>query len=311
MNFLIDGLNIAFRAYCIYDLKQGLTNDEGMPTGLLFGFLKILMKWKNLYPRHNFVVVWDRRGGKQARQDKYAGYKANRDGVTPLPDDDTAETGEDAFSVQLTLLRGFLKSLGVAQASAPCREADDVIAYLIRNDYKDAQNIILTSDRDMLQLVTRKTIMMTPEGKVYDPDKVVEEYGVTPDLLLQYRALKGDTSDNLPGLPRFRKKVIASLVNEFGSVEDLYNQDLSTLDLTKKEKEKLEEFRNQAQVNLDVMAFFDDAPGMAYVPGEYDHDTIQSSCDFMKFESIREQLLRFNETPQQGLLKFYELHSTD
>lgn len=303
MNFIIDGLNIAFRAHHIYDVKQGLTSSEGIPTGLIYGFLLILSKWRKKYPHHQMIVVWDRPGGKDWRQEIVPEYKANRPkSVVPSSDQEFEDTVEDPFAMQLHLLRGILPHLGVDQFSAPKREADDMIGYLTRKVYPEEVNFILTSDRDMLQLVTSKTVVLTPDNKVYDRAKVEAEYGVPPEKLVQLRALFGDTSDNLPGISRFRKKVAARLVNKYGGVDSIYRQPIEDLDLTVKESEKLTAFQEQAQKNLRVMNMRMDAESFDRTSSSFNEHEINTICATLEFKKIRNRLLEFNR-PKQGFLK--------
>lgn len=312
MNVLVDALNIAYRAHYVHDVQHGLTSPSGKHTGTVYGFFNILSRWMKQYPEHDFVVVWDSYGGKEARQEMFEGYKSSRQSSAP-PDMDPAEL-EDPFdfSFQLGYIQALLRSLEVKQAACPGREADDVLAFMVRNDLKEDQNIILTSDRDMLQLVTRKTLVQTPDGKkIYDVDKVVEEYGVRPEKLLQYRALCGDKSDELPGLSRFRKKVVARLVNEFGDIDNLYAQDVKNLNLTKKEAAKFVEFKEQALVNLKVMSFMEDCP-IDYTLGSRDDHQLQHALEQLGITTLTSKLLSLHEPAiKQGTLRFSNVHHSD
>ena len=99
MNILVDALNIAFRSHHVYDVKQGLKTSEGVPTGLVFGFLQTLVKWKRKFPHHQVTVVWDRPGGKEWRQEIVPSYKANRpSAVAPAPMEAGEEEPFDLFS---------------------------------------------------------------------------------------------------------------------------------------------------------------------------------------------------------------------
>lgn len=309
MNFIVDGLNIAFRAHHVYDVVRGLKTSTGVPTGMVYGFLKIILKWMSDYPGYNFLVVWDAPGAKTVRQNLFPDYKGNRE-VTK-GDSFVTEEGEslNSFTFQLDMIRNLLTSLGVDQVSAPNREADDVIGQCVQDLFENQINIILTSDRDMLQLVNHKTIVMTPEGKAYDRDKVHEEYGVLPDDLIQLRALLGDKSDNIPGLYRFRKAIAARLVKEYGGVESIYNNDIDKMGLTKTSAKKLKDFQDQALLNVELMSLIR-APRLDYVTGSFNENEIDGMCDILEFTSIRGQLLDLNK-PKQGLLKFNELHTTD
>lgn len=326
MNLIIDGFNIAFRCHHVYDVQQGLTTSEGVPTGIVYGFLKSLLKWKKEYPKRRIIVTWDTPGGAESRQAICPSYKANRtrdfDKVAvdkvATKDEDVPEIdsdGEfiDVFSLQIEFLKNFLRSLDIDQSEAPATEADDIIATLVRGELAGESNIIYTSDRDLLQLVTWKTVLETPSGKFYDPDKVMEEYGVKPEDLVTFRALDGDKSDNLPGLPRFRRKIIAKLVNDNdGKLESIYKADGLEEELTEKEFEKLSSFEEQAFLNQKIMELRDIEKNIL-TPGSWNEDQIKGMCDILEFDSLRSDLLGSNKI-KQGFLRFNNeplLHPTD
>ena len=314
MNLIIDGYNIAFRSHHIYDVKQGLKTSDGLPTGIVYGFLKSLLKWKDKFPHHRMIVVWDTPGGKEERREIFADYKADRErnsdtidvtecDVVGSSDDDGEEEVQmmSLFAFQVRCLKTFLEAIGVDQAQAPKSEADDVIHNLVTGPLSDHSNIILSSDRDLLQLVTRSTVLQTPGGKTYDPDLVKEEYhGIEPKHFLAYRALSGDKSDGLPGLPYFRRKVIARLVSEYdGDLDSIYSS-LDDEDLTEKEHEKLVSFEKQAHINQQVMSFRERE--YRIVEGSQDDNRTEELCDTFEIESIRSDLLEFNST--QGFVRF-------
>lgn len=311
-NLIVDGMNIAFRSHHIYDVKQGLKTSSGVPTGIVYGFVKRVLKWRQQYPEHRITVAWDCPTAKKERQKVFAPYKANRDRkFKEVESDKEGEETIDIFTLQIEFLQNFLKSLDVDQVKAKGYEADDLIGTLVRGPMKDDHNVILTSDRDMLQLVTWKTIQMTPEGKPYDPDKVKEEYGVRPEHLLTFRVFDGDTSDCLPGLPRFRKKVIARIVNENeGSIESIYNSNVENL--SDKETEKLAAFEDQAQINSQIMTLRT-VEDYDPIEGEWNEDQIKGMCDLLELKSLRAPLLQANN-PNQGFLRYTNeslLHSAD
>ena len=310
MNLIIDGYNIAFRSHHIYDVKQGLKTSEGLPTGIVYGFLKSMLKWKDKFPHHRMIVVWDTPGGKEERREIFAGYKADRERNVEDVDVsgcDVVASSEDGgqtmslFAFQVQCLKTFLNAIGVDQAQAPKSEADDVIHNLVTGPLADHSNIILSSDRDLLQLVTRSTVLQTPGGKTYDPELVREEYhGIKPEHFLTYRVLAGDKSDGIPGLPYFRRKVIARLVSEYdGDLESIYSA-LDDEDLTEKEHEKLVSFEKQAHINQQVMSFRDKE--YRIVEGSQNDDQTEELCDTFEIKSIRSDLLDFNST--QGFVRF-------
>lgn len=303
MNFIIDGMNIAYRSHYVHDVQQGLKTSSGVPTGIVYGFLKTLLKWKDEFPHHHFVVAWDDPDATQKRQEIYEDYKADRDrNFATIEHPDKEGEVIDEFSLQIEFLSNFLRSLGVDQVSASAMEADDVIGSLVRGELSDAQNnIILSSDRDLLQLVSWNTLLMTPGGDKYDPDTVQEEYGVSPEDLVCYRSLDGDDSDNLPGLPYFRRKVIARLVNDYdGELESIYNAELEE-ELTDKEYDKISSFEDQAYVNREVMKLRD-VEKYEVIEGEWNEEEIEGMCDILEFESLRSDLVASNDN--QGFLRF-------
>lgn len=317
MNIIIDGLNIAFRSHHVYDVQQGLKTSDGVPTGIIYGFIKTLLKWKNKYPQYRIIVAWDCPTAKSERQKISPDYKANRDRhfeSVEIPenyDEDLGGETMDIFTLQIEFLTNFLRSIGIDQIKAQGYEADDLIGTLVEGPLKEEQNIILSSDHDMMQLVSWSTILMTPSGKAYDPDKVVEKYGVSPDNLLTFRVFDGDKSDNMPGLPYFRRKVISRIVNEHeGNLESIYNSDIENL--TAKEDEKLSSFEEQAHVNFKVMKLRT-VEDYDFLHGEWNEDEIKGMCELFEFNTLRSDLLSVNKT-NQGFLRYTNeslLHTTD
>lgn len=246
-NIVVDGSNLAYRTYhALKAIPEPLVDKQGRPTGLLFGFLRSLAALKKRFPTHQFHVVWD--GSKQRRKAQYAEYKANR-------------SSADIFSDgQMEAIRQCLPCLGVFQAKNPDEEADDVIASLVRGALRDHKNLIVSTDHDFLQLVTFTTSLLVPKvgprsEMVYDPDRVMEEYGVPPEKILQLRAMLGDTSDNLPGVPTVPSKLLKGLLKTHGSVQGIFASSMAGL--TAKQYEKLRGSKNQVLLNLELMALQD------------------------------------------------------
>lgn len=315
-NVVVDGMNLAFRCSFIYDQKQGLTNSKGESTGTIYGFVRHMIKLRDRFPGANFFVVWEGKGSHTERKKIYADYKANRTSTASESYSEASEpedTRSTLFS-QLEALRGLLASMGVHQYAAEGYEADDVIATLIREKLRgpNNKNIIVSSDRDLLQLVGEGTVQMTPHPeRFYDEFKVKEEYGVPPTLLLPYRAFDGDKSDNMPGMYRFPRKKIASIVNKHeGDLESIYTQ--CEVKLTDFQRKTLKEFEEQAYINRQVMALrnVDDYDEHE---GAHNYEAIAQFCNQLDFESIRADLLSFQA--KTGFVKTGEsdvgiLHST-
>jgi 5'-3' exonuclease/transcription antitermination factor NusG len=263
-NLIVDGHNLAFRIlFALGAMKVPMTDAEGNPTSLIFGVLKSLASLKKRFENATVYVVWD--GSPQRRIKLFEGYKSERrakrereaqaqqeQGITPKPD------------TQMEQLRKVLPLLGVVQAYNVEEETDDVIAGLVRGKLKGQRNVILSTDRDFLQLVTYTDLLLVPKvgnrpETLYDRDKVVEEYGVTPDRMVQLRALLGDTSDNIPpGAPRVPTKVITSLVNAHGTVDAVLSSNLAGL--TPNQYEKIRASEAQARLNVQLMTLLPDLP---------------------------------------------------
>lgn len=312
-NVLIDGMNIVYRCHFIYDMKQNLRSSEGIPTGTVYGFARHIVKLRDRFPSASYYVVWEGRNSRKERRDIYAGYKANRDGAASNADFENSEDEVVVFD-QLEAIKGMLESVGVHQVSADNYEADDVIATLVRERFSGDKfkNIIVSSDRDLLQLVNDSTVLMTPRAeKFYDRFKVEQEYGVPPRLLLAYRTFDGDKSDNLPGLYRFPRKKIAAIVKEHGGdLESIYTE--CKLKLTEFQTKTLEDFEEQAYINRRVMKMRS-VHDYDLRQGEHDADSIKNLCAQLEIESIRADLLSFSAKTgfvKTGIADAGTLHST-
>ncbi len=245
-NVLVDGLNLAFR--CLYAPGMAdLKDKEGRPTGMVLGFLQSLGSLKKRFPDARIYVAWD--GTSRRRKQIFGDYKANRPTRSfvagPLPE----------WS-PLQFLQEFLPLIGVRQVFNPEEEADDVIATLVRGELNDQHNLIFSTDRDLLQLVSVTTRMLMPgagtrKETLFDLEGVKTGFGVDPGVFLQLRAFYGDPSDNIPGVPRVPKKVLRSLVQAYGSVEGVYKSGLSGL--TKGQYERLRSSEPQVRINLTLM----------------------------------------------------------
>lgn len=278
MNLIIDGMNMAFRCSFIYDKKQGLTSTNGQPTGTIYGFLRQVVNFRKQYRNSPIWVVWEGKDSLKERKASFPDYKANRD----------AKDGSPLFS-QIGTLRKALEDFGVHQAWEDGKEADDVIASLTRGLLKEDSNMIVSSDKDLLQLVTNKTVLMTPhKALIYDRDQVEREYGVSPERLVSFRALDGDKSDNIPGMKRFPRKKIAEMVNACdGNLENLYKE--QPLELTEYQEKTFREFQNQAETNLNLMALRTSTT-FTVLKGEHNTDNLALLTDQLGLESLREDL---------------------
>lgn len=248
-NVLIDGHNLAYRCFNVPAMSR-LVDQAGRPTGLILGFLRSVGALKKRYPEASFWVAWD--GSSQRRRAQYPDYKGKR----KTRKETSVEVGGITFD-PLLVLREVLPLMGVRQVWNAREEADDVIATLVRTDLEGQTNLILSTDRDFMQLVSVSTKLLYPsvgsrKEVLYDAAGVEHQMGVLPNKMLQLRALFGDDSDNLPGVPRVPKKVLKALIQEHGDVDGVYTTGLTTVN--KGQYERLRGAEPQVRINLALMA---------------------------------------------------------
>jgi DNA polymerase-1 len=213
--FLVDGNSLAYRAY--FALPETIATSEGFPTNALYGFASMLLKVLAEFGPANVVVAWDARE-RTFRHEDYEEYKAGR---KPMP---------DLLQQQWPYFEDLVAAFGLPSLKKEGYEADDILATLAEEAKRQGvRSVIVTGDRDMLQLVDEDISVMTntkgvSEVVVYTPQKVVERYGVTPAQVPDFIGLKGDSSDNIPGIPGVGEKTAAQLVQQFGSVESIYER---------------------------------------------------------------------------------------
>ena len=213
--FLLDGSSLAYRAF--FALPESITTGDGFPTNALYGFSQMLLKIVAEYEPAAVVVAWDARE-KTFRHEEFAEYKAQR---PPMP---------DLLSQQWDRLPELVAAFGFQNLVKPGFEADDLLGTLAEAaKAQGVGSVVVTGDRDALQIVDdRVWVMATGRGitdvKIYTPSAVVERLGITPDRVPDFIGLKGDSSDNIPGVPGIGEKTAAALLQQFGSVEALYER---------------------------------------------------------------------------------------
>lgn len=207
---LVDGSSYLYRAYHAF---PPLTNSKGEPTGAMYGVLNMLRSLIIQYKPSHVAVVFDAKG-KTFRDELYEEYKSNR---PPMPDD---------LREQIEPLHEMVQAMGLPLLSITGVEADDVIGTLALKAASDGRNVLIsTGDKDMAQLVTPNiTLINTMMNVILGPDEVKEKYGVPPELIIDFLALMGDSSDNIPGVPGVGEKTALGLLQGLGSLEDIYQQ---------------------------------------------------------------------------------------
>jgi DNA polymerase-1 len=207
---VVDGDSLAHRAY--HALPKTIKRAEGRPSGAIVGFTNMIVRlWEMEQPRA-VVVGWDTLEVPTYRHEAFAGYQAGRE-------------FDAALLEQLSMLPELVVALGFTAAKAPGYEADDFLAAAVAAARKRRwQTVVVTSDRDAFQLASARCTILTPTRGVSElarigPDEVRERYGVEPEQVPDFIALRGDPSDRLPGAPGVGPKKAADVLREFGTLE--------------------------------------------------------------------------------------------
>jgi len=235
--FLLDGSSLAFRAF--FALPESIATRDGFPTNALYGFSQMLLKLVAEYRPAAIVVAWDARE-KTFRHREFQDYKAHR---PQMP---------DSLSQQWEHLPELVDAFGARNLVKAGYEADDILGTLVARARSESIGaVVVTGDRDALQLVDEDVAVMTTgrgitDVKVYSPAAVVQRYGITPDRVPDFIGLKGDSSDNIPGVPGIGEKTAAQLLQEFGSLESIYEH----LDQIRSDKRRALLVEHEAEARL-------------------------------------------------------------
>ncbi|WP_341270470.1 DNA polymerase I [Morganella morganii] len=205
---LVDGSSYLYRAYHAF---PPLTNSAGQPTGAMYGVLNMLRSLIMQYEPSHVAVVFDAKG-KTFRDELFEAYKSHR---PPMPDD---------LREQIAPLHDMVVAMGMPLLSVSGVEADDVIGTLAKQAAAEGRAVLIsTGDKDMAQLVTLDiTLINTMNNTILGPEEVETKYGVPPSLIIDYLALMGDSSDNIPGVPGVGEKTAQALLQGLGSLDDIY-----------------------------------------------------------------------------------------
>lgn len=205
---LVDGSSYLYRAYHAF---PPLTNSAGEPTGAMYGVLNMLRSLLLQFNPSHAAVVFDAKG-KTFRDELFENYKSHR---PPMPDD---------LRVQIAPLHEMVRAMGLPLLVIPGVEADDVIGTLAKQANDAGQPVLIsTGDKDMAQLVTPGvTLINTMTNTVLGPEEVQQKYGVPPELIIDFLALMGDSSDNIPGVPGVGEKTAQALLQGLGGLTTLY-----------------------------------------------------------------------------------------
>lgn len=286
--YLIDGSAYIYRAY---HAIAPLSNSNGLPTHAVFGFTNILLRvLRDKSPRF-IAVAWDAKG-PTFRHEAYADYKANR---PPMPDD---------LIPQISYIKKVVEAYNIPSMEQPGLEADDLIASAALALSRAGHPVVIVSgDKDLFQLVSDSITLWEPmRDMLYDTDAVHAKYNVGPQHLLDLFALIGDSSDNVPGVPGVGPKTAEKLINEFGSLEGIFNN----LDQLGKKKltENLAANRDAAFLSRELIRLKTDAPvpreSSAYSQGTPDTGLLKALYTELEFTRLLKSEVPAEPVSQAG-----------
>ena len=282
---LVDGNNLLFRSYYATAYTGNMMkNSKGFPTNGLYGFINMMNRIIKEEDPQYILVAFDK--GKTFRHDKYEVYKAGRQAMP------------DELKLQFPVAKELLGAMGIKYFEIDNYEADDIIGTMSKIVDEEDEFIatIVSSDKDLLQLISDEVtdkLLKSNDHIMMTPEVFRETYKVDPIRMIDLKALMGDSSDNIPGVKGIGEKTAISLIEKYGSLENLYNN----LDsVTGKTKEKLELDRENAFMSYDIATIFREVP-------------IPFSLDDCKYEGIkRDELFKFlEELEMPSLIRKYDL----
>ncbi len=287
---LLDGNSLTYRAF--FALPADMATASGQVTNAVFGFTSMLINLLRDHPADGVVVAWDR-PEPTFRHEADPAYKAQR------------EQAPDILRQQLGLVRQVLDALGITQVELAGFEADDVIATLATRAEADGRDVIVvTGDRDSYQLVRDPHVKVlynrrgVSDYALYDEAGIIERTGVRPDQYVWYAALRGDPSDNLPGVPGVGEKTAAKLVTTYGDLDGVF----AAADAqTPKIRAALREHEERARRNADLMQLRRDAPVEVALDqlawGPEDPSALKRLFDFLEFRTLYDRLAEVLAVP--------------
>ena len=286
--YLIDGSAYIYRAY---HAIAPLNNSRGLPTHAVYGFITILRRILRERQPECLAVAFDTRG-PVFRHRLYPQYKANR---PAMPDD---------LAVQLPYIRQAVRAYNILALEDGDQEADDLIASVVhRLGCQGCRVVIVSGDKDLLQLVSDRVTLWDPmNDRTMDVQAVQAKYGLPPEQLLDYFALIGDSSDNVPGVPGVGPKTAAKLISQYSSLEQLYNEAAAMK--PSKVKEQLLTHRAEAFLARDLIRLNREVPvpasPEAYRRREADPDALRALLSELEFHSLLKTEVPASKVDTQG-----------
>ncbi len=302
---LVDGNALIFRAFYSSYGRATLTTKSGIPTNAVYSFINMLM---NIIEKNDYFcvkVAFDK-GKKTFRHDKLKDYKAGR---TKTPSE---------LVLQFPIVREFLTNANIEWFEVDNFEADDIIGSISKTleSNIDAETHILTSDQDMYQLISDKTFVLSPqigtsELVVYNREKLFEKWGVTPEQVIDYKGLRGDSSDNIKGVAGIGEKTAKDLLQEFNTLENIYNN----LDKIKGAKQlKLISGKEDAFLSKEIATIYKDMEFNNIDFNKTEINFIALKDFFVKYEMnslLKKYSSKNSEEPKESKLEYIVLNKWD
>ncbi len=298
---LVDGNSIMNRAFYGIMGSKMLTTTDGTYTNAVYGFLAILFKLlEDVKPKY-IAVAFDLKA-PTARHKMYEGYKANRKGMP------------DELAEQMPIIKEILKAMNIDIIEKEGYEADDILGTLSCYGEKQGLDvIILSGDRDTFQLATNKVTIRIPHTKAgksetdeYNKEKIIEKYGIEPKQLIEVKGLQGDTSDNIPGVPGIGEKTALKLIQEYGTIDNLYKK-------IEEEKDNLKGKQREKIVENKELAYLSKTLGTINVEVPIKEDLSDFEIEEWDKQKVLEifEKLRFNRYIERFNLKNKETDETN
>lgn len=287
--FLVDGNSYLYRSY--YAIKN-LKTKKGVPTNAVFGMARLLFRLIRDYKPEYLAFTFDTKG-PTLRHKAFADYKIHRQ---PMPED---------LVPQVPVTKELIKAFNIPSFELSGFEADDIITYLAKKGEKAGLDVlILTGDKDLLQLVNDRVKIMSvnKEDYIYDTLKVKEKYGITPAQMIDFLALLGDASDNIPGVEGIGEKTASELLKEFKDLDDIY-KNLGKLK-SEKQREKLEKGRDMAYFSKKLATLVDpplDISIEELISKAPDAKAVLDKLTELEFMSLREEFKKMGFAPATPL----------
>jgi DNA polymerase I len=288
--FLIDAMSFIFRAYHAMARQRGMSTRKGLPTAAIYVFVNMLRKLRDDFSPQYLAAVFDV-AAPTFRDEQYKQYKANR---SEMPGD---------LAQQIPYIRQALEAYRIPILEMPGFEADDVIGTLATKAVAEGRHVyVVSSDKDMLQLVNDRVLVLNPpkDNLVCDAAKVEEILGVPPERVIDVMALRGDSIDNIPGAPGIGDKGSVDLIRRFGSLEAALDHAAEVE--RKTYRESLQNNREQILLSKELVTIKCDVDIDLDVEkmhaGEPDIDTLRALFNELEFTSLLKELLPVVEAPE-------------